>query len=84
MSSNAAPISEGPLGSFMRLTEDKKLVLRLRLSLKQKVRKEEQLQVVMEATLLQYHGQQFSLPESIVVSQETQIEQTKPGISSYF
>ena len=31
----------------------------------------------MESTLLQYHGQQFQLAESLVVSQETQTEQVK-------
>ena len=57
MSSNAAQISEGALGSFMKLSEDKKLILRLQLELNQRMaRKNENLQVIMETTLLQYHG----------------------------
>ena len=42
MSSNAAQIQEGAFGSFIKLNEDKKLILRLHLGLNQRAKKKDE------------------------------------------
>ena len=57
MSSNAATINEGPSGAFMRLQDDKSLILRLNSRLSHEPAwLSDSIQIEIETTLLQYHG----------------------------
>mmetsp|Transcript_5916 Transcript_5916/g.8020 ORF Transcript_5916/g.8020 Transcript_5916/m.8020 type:complete len:99 (+) Transcript_5916:464-760(+) len=60
INSNVAAIVENPAGAFMRLLDDKSLILRLHSRLSHRPSFARGcLQIEIETTLLQYHGHSF-------------------------